>query len=78
MVEYKLIPVKRPLSHKIINEKGPSEKLFKTSANLGMISKEELETILKIKNGIQLAESDEKTQIVLKKLLKKRIVEKIT
>ncbi len=77
MAEYKLTPVKKILSNKIKNEDGTPEKVFKFSTELGMLTKEELEILVKLKSGEKIPESDITSQAIIRGLLKKKIIEKV-
>lgn len=77
MAEYKLTPVKKILSKKIKNEKGTPERVFKFSSELGILTKEELEILVKLKTGENIPKNDLTSQAIIRGLLQKGIIEKI-
>ncbi|MFX1238510.1 MAG: hypothetical protein ACFFAS_13760 [Promethearchaeota archaeon] len=76
MVQYKLTPVKKPFSNKIKYEDGTPEKVFRFSTELGMLSREELELLVKLKSGEKIPDTA-RIKILIRELLKKRIIEKV-
>lgn len=75
--KYKLAPIKKIFSKKIKDPEGLSEKIIEISLNLGILTKDESEILLKVKRGEKIDLSKKEVKHILEKLLVKEIVELI-
>ena len=72
MTDYKLAPIKKFLN-KMVDEAGTPESILKIAKELGMLTDEELDVLLKIKHGEQVdAGKDE----ILDTLINKKLIQK--
>jgi len=75
--KYKLAPIKKIFSKKIKDPEGLSEKIIEISLNLGILTKDETEILLKVKRGEKIDLSKKEVNLILEKLLVKEIIELI-
>jgi hypothetical protein len=75
--KYKLAPIKKIFSKKIKDPEGLSEKIIEISLNLGILTKDETEILLKVKRGEKIDLSKKEVNSILEKLLVKEIIELI-
>ncbi len=75
--KYKLAPIKKIFSKKIKDPEGLSEKIIEISLNLGILTKNESEVLLKLKRGEKIDLSKKEVNLILEKLLVKEIIELI-
>ena len=75
--KYKLAPIKKIFSKKIKDPEGLSEKIIEISLNLGILTKDESEILLKVKRGEKIDLSKKEVNSILEKLLVKEIIELI-
>ena len=73
--KYKLAPIKKIFSKKIKDPEGLSEKIIDISLNLGILTKNESEILLKVKHGEKIDISKKEVNEILEKLLVKEILE---
>ena len=74
MMDYKLSPVKKIFTKKIVHEDGSPKPILEVSEKLGMITKEELDILIKLKMGDKVDDSNKK---VIQSLLDKHLIEPI-
>lgn len=72
MTDYKLVPIKKLLK-KMVDEAGTPESILKIAKELGMLSDEELDVLLKIKHGEQIDASNDE---ILNTLMDKKLIQK--
>jgi len=77
MAEYKLSPVKKIFSKRVVTNDGASKEVLELSEQLGMLSKEELDILVKLKEGGKINLSKEGTDKIIQSLLKKELIVKI-
>ncbi|MFX1275990.1 MAG: hypothetical protein ACFFBP_17340 [Promethearchaeota archaeon] len=72
MTDYKLAPIKKLLK-KVVDEAGTPESILRIAMELGMLSHEELDVLLKLKHGEQV---DASKREILDILLQKNLIQK--
>ena len=73
--KYKLAPIKKIFSKKVKDPEGLSEQIIEISLNLGILTKDECEILLKVKQGEKIDLSKKEVNQILEKLLVKEILE---
>jgi len=73
--KYKLAPIKKIFSKKVKDPEGLSEQIIEISLNLGILTKNESEILLKVKRGESIDLSKKEVNQILEKLLVKEILE---
>ncbi|MFX1259592.1 MAG: hypothetical protein ACFFAN_17195 [Promethearchaeota archaeon] len=76
MVGYKLAPVKKLFSQKISAPDGTPNNVLEISTELGMLTREQYDLLLKIKSGKNINTSEKNTQRIIQELLEKQIIQK--
>ena len=72
MTDYKLAPIKKLLKN-MVDEAGTPESILKIAKELGMLTEEELDVLLKIKHG---ETPDAAKEEILNRLLDKKLIQK--
>ena len=75
LAEYRLTPVRSLISKKVLEESGSPESILKISNKFGMLSKEELTLLIKLKSGENVDFSNSETKQIIQSLLKKELIQ---